>query len=185
MTWVTMDVSGVTSYSTYIIDYLPPISGQGAYSHTLALRSDGCLVGWGNNDYGQANQPPGPANPWTDLGGGTGTQYDDPPVLSGSGCLVGGSPVSVTLKQAPSNAPMVAWVALAPTPFAALGGTVHAYPFTTQLLEFVDSSGNWTAATTWPAGVPPGTSIWFQVLTQDPQSIHGITLSNGLLAVTP
>jgi len=28
-------------------------------SHSLALRSDGTIVGWGRNDYGQATPPPG------------------------------------------------------------------------------------------------------------------------------
>ena len=184
MSWVTVDVGGLTDYSTDIYDFQPPSSGEYSYSHTLALRSDGSVVGWGNNAYGQTDQPPGPGSPWTDLGGGT-VGVDGQPTLNGSGSLSAGSPAYITLSRAPSQAPMVAWISLAPTPFAALDGTVHAFPYTSQLLLTAGFFGSYTAITTWPAGFPPGTEIWFQFLVADPGSPHGITLSNGLLATTP
>ena len=80
---------------------------------------------------------------------------------------------------------MLAWVSFAPTPFSALGGTIHAFPFSNQLFAFADMDGYFFAGTTWPAGVSPGTNVWFQFIVQDPSVPDGLTLSNGLLGTTP
>jgi hypothetical protein len=121
---------------------------------------------------------------WTWLGGGTQGAAGQPLLLA-SGTMVGGTPASVSLTNAPSDALMVAWISFAPTPFAALGGTVTAFPFANQLSFFANGSGAFNAETTWPTGIPSGTQAWFQFLVQDASSIHGITMSNGLLATTP
>jgi Fe-S cluster biogenesis protein NfuA len=121
---------------------------------------------------------------WTYLAGGT-LGSAGQPLLTGSGSLVGGTQASVTLASAPPDAAMLAWIAFMPTPFPALGGTVHAFPFVNQINLFADVDGAFAGATTWPGGAPPGTNVWFQFLVQDDSSIHGITLSNGLLATTP
>jgi hypothetical protein len=121
---------------------------------------------------------------WTDLSGGT-TGIAGQPTLVGSGTLVGGTPTSLTLTNAPTSAAMLAWVSFAPTPFMALGGTVHAFPFANQLFAFADMNGDFSASTTWPAGIPPDTNVWFQFIVQDLSVPEGLTLSNGLLATTP
>jgi hypothetical protein len=125
-----------------------------------------------------------PVTPWTDLGGGT-LGIAGQPTLVGSGSLVAGTPTSLTLTDAPANAALLAWVAFAPVPFAALGGTVHAHPYSSQLLLFANASGSFSASTAWPAGIPSGTGVTFQFLVEDASSIHAITLSNGLLGTTP
>ena len=89
------------------------------------------------------------------------------------------------MEQAPPNAAMLAWLALNPAPFAALGGTVWAYPYSSQLFVFANTSGQFTASTTWPAGIPPGTEVSFQFVVQDLSVPDGLTLSNGLKATTP
>jgi len=121
---------------------------------------------------------------WSDLGGGTAGLMGQPE-LAGSGSLEGGTPASVALSGAPAGAAMLAWVSFAPAVFAALGGTVHAFPFNNQLLVFANGSGEFSAATTWPAGIPTGTSTWFQFVVQDASVPAGLTLSNGLLATAP
>ncbi len=121
---------------------------------------------------------------WTDLGGGT-VGVAGQPTLSGTGSLVGGTTASVSLVDAPANAPMLAWISFAPTPFAALGGTVHAFPFASQLFLFADAAGSFAASTTWPAGIPAGTDVSFQFIVQDLGVPDGLTLSNGLRATTP
>jgi hypothetical protein len=121
---------------------------------------------------------------WTNLGGGT-VGIAGQPMLAGSGTLVGGTTATISLTNAPPNALMLAWISFSPTPFMALGGTVHAFPFANQLILNANGAGTFTAATTWPIGLPVGTKTWFQFLIEDISSIHGITLSNGLLATTP
>jgi hypothetical protein len=54
-----------------------------------------------------------------------------------------------------------------------------------QVLLFADSGGGLSVSTAWPVGVPPGTEVTFKFVVEDLSSIHGITLSNGLLATTP
>jgi hypothetical protein len=121
---------------------------------------------------------------WTDLGGGT-PGIAGTPTLVGDGELGSGCPTSVTLTNAPPGAPILAWISVAPTPFPALGGTVHAFPFVNQLLFSADGSGSFVGSTNWPTGMPAGTDVWFQFLVQDMSTLHGITLSNGLRATTP
>ncbi len=121
---------------------------------------------------------------WSDLGGASRGVAGEPRLVS-TGSLVGGSPASVTLTRVPSSALMLAWISFAPAPFPALGGIVHAFPFSSQLNLFANTSGSFTGATTWPLGVPPGTEVSFQFLVQDVSSIHGITLSNALRASAP
>ncbi len=122
--------------------------------------------------------------PWTDVGGET-LGANGRPTLLGGGTLVGGTPASLALRNAPPGALMVAWVALAPTPAAFFGGVVHTLPFNSQFLFFADADGRFAVTTTWPAGIPTNTNAWFQFLVQDPSVIFGITLSNALRATTP
>ena len=68
---------------------------------------------------------------WIDLGGGT-SGIAGQPKLIGSGGLFAGTSASTQLTGAPPHALMVEWVSTAPTPFQALGGTVHAFPFSVQ-----------------------------------------------------
>lgn len=121
---------------------------------------------------------------WTDLGGGA-PGINGTPSLSGNGTLAGGCPVGVVLTNAPPNALMLAWGSLAPMPFPAIGGIVHAYPFNVQLFFVADATGTFVGNTTWPKGFPPGTSVWFQFVVEDLSVPDVLTLSNGLLAITP
>jgi hypothetical protein len=121
---------------------------------------------------------------WAKLGGSSPGIAGDP-VLHGTGSLLGGTVASVSLSQAAPGALALAWISFAPVPFAALGGTVHAFPFANQLLLGTDALGEFSGATSWPLGVPPGTEVWFQFIVQDASSVHGITLSNGLRATAP
>ncbi len=123
-------------------------------------------------------------DPWTDLGGGT-VGANGPDTLAGTGTLVGGSPTNLTLTGAPSNALTLGWVSFAPTPMPAIGGTLHAFPFSSQFFFGADAAGSVAINVPWPAGLPSGTEIWFQFLADDPSSIHGITMSNGLKATSP
>ena len=121
---------------------------------------------------------------WTDLGGGT-VGSNGTPTLDGGGVLLAGSIATLELTQAPPNAFMLAWVSLSSTPASFFGGTLHATPFSSQYALPADASGSFSAYTTWPDGLPPGTEAWFQFIVQDPSVLWGLTLSNGLKATTP
>jgi hypothetical protein len=121
---------------------------------------------------------------WTDLGGGTAGSAG-PVTLAGGGPLQGGWPVSLELAGAPPGAPLLALISFASVPKAAFGGTLHALPAAAQLVLAADASGAFSAAAAWPAGLPPGTDVWFQFLVQDAAVAPPIALSNALRATTP
>ncbi len=119
---------------------------------------------------------------WSDLGGGSGPSA---PRLTGSGTPCAGHEVGLALDDAPADALLVAWLSLAPTPFPALGGTVHAHPFAAQFLFATDGAGAFAVTSPWPAGVPSGTQVAFQCIVEDPTGAAGLTLSNGVRCSTP
>ena len=121
---------------------------------------------------------------FVDLGGGS-PGAAGTPVLEGLGTLVAGTSVGIELSSAPASAPVLAWLALAPTSFAALGGTVHAFPYINQLFFTTGAAGELSLATTWPAGVPPGTELTIQFICQDLSVPDGLVLSNGIRGVAP
>ncbi len=121
---------------------------------------------------------------WTVLGGGTPGQAGLPS-LTGCGPLSPNSAASIDLVNAPPSAAVLLWISLTSSPIMALGGTLHAFPFASQLFFAADADGNFSAPTTWPPGLPSGTQAWFQFLLADPSTPQGIGLSNGLLATTP
>jgi len=125
-----------------------------------------------------------PPGTWTDLGGGT-TGSAGAPTLVGSGPLHGGWPIALDLSSAPPNALMLVALSVASNPVAVQGGTFHALPIATQFLLPADAGGAFHIAPTWPAGVPPGASVWFQFLVQDAGMVPGVLLSNGLRATAP
>lgn len=131
--------------------------------------------------------PPCAAGEWIDLGGGTGgaSGTTSPPALAGTGSLRAGWPFALELQGALPSAPLLLWLSVVsqPTPFA--GGMLHALPVVVQLPLVAEGSGALQLAATWPAGVPPGASVWFQTLTKDVSAPPGFTLSNGLRAIAP
>ena len=124
------------------------------------------------------------SDPWTDVGGGT-VGANGPDTLVGTGSLVGGTTAGLDLSGVPANALTLAWLSFSSAPVNALGGTVHATPFSSQFLFNASALGELSVSTTWPVGIPAGTEAWFQFLAVDPAVIWGITLSNGLKITTP
>jgi hypothetical protein len=122
---------------------------------------------------------------WEDLGGGT-SGVNGLPALTGSGDLTPGSPLTLTLSNgAPSNMALV-WLSgvSAPTPF--LGGTLHAWPFFTQILIGLDATGSVSGTVTFPSGQAAGTMIWYQMAVVDSSvPVFGGSLSNGVVSTSP
>ncbi len=111
---------------------------------------------------------------FVDLGGAS--TVGAPVVLDAQGGLTPVSPLNVTVTGA--QAPLaLAWLSLSPVPFPALGGTVHAFPFTNQFL-LDTSAGDVVISTTWPGGIPAGMTFVLQVIAQDGSVPDGLVLSN-------
>jgi len=107
------------------------------------------------------------------------------PALAGSGPLLAGSPVSITLANAKASSPALLFVGLSslPTPFK--GGTLLPVPMLLSLGLTTSVAGGFTLPLTWPAAVPSGFSVVYQSAIQDAAAVKGVALSNGLQSTTP
>ncbi len=119
---------------------------------------------------------------WTDLGfakdGSKG-----PPELLGSGPLSPGSDNTVELANGnpSSSATLVFGLAAINAPFK--GGTLVPLPMLLVTLA-TDPGGDLNVPFIWPAGIPPGTALYFQYWIQDRTASHGLSASNGLRGIT-
>ena len=104
-------------------------------------------------------------------------------ISAGSARWSDGENGGLLLDDAPPNALALLWISVASSPFEALGGTVHAYPFVGQALLGTDAAGEIVAITTWPDDLEAGTKLWFQFICHDTSVPGSLTLSHGLLGV--
>lgn len=121
---------------------------------------------------------------WTDLGHGLpGTA--GAPSLTGTGSLIGGQPVSLILVNAAPSAP--AWLIAGFTQLLApfKGGVLVPNPDMFFGNLAVTGAGDLTLASTWPPGLPSGTSTYWQYWISDTGGPAGFAASNGLSSTTP
>jgi hypothetical protein len=127
----------------------------------------------------------GSTEPWTDLGFSLGGLSGVPSLL-GTGTLVPGSPGTLTLSNAAPSATAFLFVSLASTPTPFKGGTLVPVPVALTLPLVTNGTGSiplsWTS---WPGGLPSGTSIYLQYAIADAGAPAGTALSNALKGVTP
>jgi len=120
---------------------------------------------------------------WGDLGlglaGGTGL-----PTLVGTGTLLAGLPVTLSLAHAKpfSLAPLVVGLSSVSAPFK--GGTMVPYP-NYIFPAFTDFFGKSTFGGLWPPGVPSGFKTYFQWWIQDPAGPQGYAASNAVAGTAP
>ncbi len=125
------------------------------------------------------------SGPWTDLEGGLAGAAGNPQ-LAGSGMLLAGSAGSLALSLAAPTAPTLLLASLAETPAPFKGGTLSALPAVLLVPLSSDGGGGWTLPwAAWPAGVPAGTTLHFQVLVDDGAALQGVAISNLLRGTTP
>ena len=124
-------------------------------------------------------------SPWSDDGPGLAGTGSLVPALSGSGTLQPHSPGALQLLDAKPLSPcwLIVGVSKLSAPFK--GGT-----FVPSPLLVVPLATNGQGAATlqwaaWPAGLPAGSKLWFQVWIADPGGPAGYAASNGLRAVMP
>ena len=126
-----------------------------------------------------------PSGAWIDLGFGLAGVHGVP-ALAGSGTLVAGSPGSLALQNAAPSAIAVLFVAFSSNPVAFKGGTLVPVPIAYQFTLPTGPAGALTLPwVAWPAGLPAGTSLFFQFAVQDAAAVQGVALSNGVKAVAP
>ncbi|MGQ0553487.1 MAG: FG-GAP repeat domain-containing protein [Planctomycetota bacterium] len=129
----------------------------------------------------------GSSGVWTNLRNGL-PGAGGVPLLSGTGSLLGGSSVVLSLVNAAPSASSYLLLGFMPLYASFAGGVMvpdaftapgTLYPMTTSPL------GEVTLFTTWPLGVPPGFAFYTQFWIDDAAGPFGWAASNGLLGVTP
>jgi len=122
--------------------------------------------------------------PWADLGhalpGTAGSA-----VLEGHGLLAAGTKLTLKLSHAlpGGSASLVLGFSLLSAPFK--GGVLVPFPNLLVPGLPLDGTGALSLSTTWPSGVPAGSSIWLQAWFADGGAPLGIAASNGLRATVP
>ena len=121
---------------------------------------------------------------WTDLGFGL-AGIAGIPDLVGTGSLAAGSPGSLALSAAHPSAPALLFISFASVPAPFKGGVLAAFPPALMLTLATNGAGALTLSFTWPSGVPPATSVYFQFAIPDGAAPFGVALSHAVKGVTP
>jgi FG-GAP repeat/FG-GAP-like repeat len=107
------------------------------------------------------------------------------PRLVGTGQLVAGSHVALSLDRAAplALAAMLFSIGSVPVPFK--GGTLVPSLQSPPVLFLTNGAGTLVAGTNWPSSVPAGFDLFVQALVKDGAAAQGIALSNAVKATTP
>ena len=122
-------------------------------------------------------------SPWALVGSGLpGTA--GLPQIDGDGPLLAGEPMTIALEDARPNS--TAWLVTGLSQLGApfKGGVMVPHPDLLLALP-TGPSGAIELTTPWPAGLPPGLTLWFQWWVQDPAGPAGFASSAGLTGTTP
>jgi len=114
------------------------------------------------------------------LAGGTGI-----PHLLGAGTLEAGTPLSLALTHAPPSSLAQLVPGLCATWAPLKGGTLVPSPDILLPALPLDAGGALLLESTWPAGLPPGTSVFIQAWVADPAGPQGFAASGALRASAP
>jgi glucose/arabinose dehydrogenase len=125
-----------------------------------------------------------PDGPFTNLGSAL-PGIDGNPLLEGIGSLEAGSVGALNITNAAPSTTGVLFLALSQGSAPFKGGTVVAVPVVALIAIATPVSGDLQLAwQDWPA-LPSATTLVFQGAFNDTAAVKGVSLSNGLLAVTP
>jgi hypothetical protein len=122
-------------------------------------------------------------SPWTSVPGGVAGKLGEP-LLDGSGSLVGGEPLRITLSRALPGTPttLVLGVDVLGAPFK--GGTLVPDPLLLLSLPS-DAWGYVVIDDVWPLGLPSGLDLVMQDWFADPVAVKKFAASNGVVGTTP
>jgi hypothetical protein len=129
----------------------------------------------------------GTSGVWTNLRNGL-AGVAGVPLLTGTGSLLGGSSVTLTLVNAAPSASSPLLLGFLPLYAGFAGGVIVPDAFTapgTILPMSTSLAGGAVLTSTWPLGVPPGFAFYTQFWVADAVGPSGWAASNGLLGVTP
>lgn len=122
--------------------------------------------------------------PWLDLGGGDpGTNGQSR--LLGSGKLITGQPVTLSLQNAYPNAAAALIIGVSVYGGQFMGGTLVPTPNIVLTGLPVDANGNLQLTAAWPAGLPPSFVLISQFFYADPGASYGVAGSNAVLGASP
>ena len=108
------------------------------------------------------------------------------PALNPKGPLTAGSKLSMGIADAAPNAPMILFFGFQSFPAAFFGGQLYPFPDPRLVLLVADGAGSAQGQGAWPAGIPSGTHVWYQLAVADALvPIHGVALSDALLSISP
>jgi len=121
---------------------------------------------------------------WVSLGGSV-PGSNGTPNLAGTGDLVGGQPVTLTLTSAKPATPatLIVGLSLLSAPFK--GGTLVPNPTLMLFALPINGHGSLSLSATWPSGLPSGFAFYTQYWIPDPAAPVGFSASNGLAGITP
>jgi arylsulfatase A-like enzyme len=106
------------------------------------------------------------------------------PTLAGSGALIPGAVVSLTLANARPSAPALLYVGFSWLHEPFKGGIVGPEPDVPVLLV-TSPTGGLTLLAHWPLAMPPGLSVYYQYWIVDPAGPQGLSASNNIASLTP
>jgi hypothetical protein len=102
------------------------------------------------------------------------------PGLAGSGALLAGQPMGVTLSHALPNAPFTLIAGFSQLDGSFKGGILVPSPDVIIAGLNTGPAGGLTLGTNWPAGVPAGFKLWVQAWVADAAGPKGFAASNGI-----
>ena len=121
---------------------------------------------------------------WVPVGGAV-PGSNGTPQLAGSGNLVGGQPLTLTLTSAKPVTPatLIIGLSLLNAPFK--GGTLVPNPSFLIFGLSTNAHGTLALSATWPSGLPSGFTFYTQYWIPDAAGPAGFAASNGLAGTTP
>lgn len=166
-------------------------SGEGNTASVLAGPGRALLavsdlpdVGFGSYRIAMHTYATGASKAWQAYGAGLPGTFGTP-VLHGQGTLLANSTMTLALGNANPSSPSAIVVGTSAAQSPLLGGTLLATP--NIVLPGLDTGplGQWALSATWPAGIPSGLALYFQVWVPDPAAPFGASATRGLVATTP
>jgi hypothetical protein len=103
----------------------------------------------------------------------------------GVGDLTGGSPVKVQLANAPASTPATIVLGGSVLDMSFKGGTLVPNPDRLLFVGDTNADGALSLASTWPMGIPSGSTFYLQYWLPSVDGPAGWVASNGLSATTP
>jgi hypothetical protein len=121
---------------------------------------------------------------WKDLGFAMNGTLGKP-TLCGSSPLTAGSNTTLLLEYARPNSSFFLFIGASQANLPLLSGTLVPSPDIVFGPLPTGPQGILALSSTWPAGVPSGTTLYFQDFIADPVGLFGAAASNALSATTP